>query len=701
MVLAPTGLSIDKVYQVLDDTGNYVNRVEVSFDEPTDPDIVGYILFFSFNGFSNYYLSTHLLKDLRIENNRVFIEKTLIDLCDGRPVEFKLKAFTYYNEYSDFSNIVNTITLASVPEITDLYFDTKKVTLKLKEINTDMGLNSSFTNFRIYKERLEGVSQVSILEQNDQSILFYSESFKVDDFIVIYNPFKKIIWKGKIIQENVFLIDINNSFIRDISFNYEKATFSDFNIYIEKNPEFFLDTTNTEIEDTFILPEDSFYLYKVVSVTSGGESLPDKDSIFLANFETLYPILRRLEQTNSSILSEHWLTMKESLHDENYYKKGTFDIPFIDKEYQHLLYFGIADLDIEVWLNDKYIGNFSTDHKGELLINLKLRKKENLLKIVFSNYDHTLSNPIRYEFQINSYFIYLFFLVFGLMLLSTEDDMEKVIKNSFLSTTEDAFILNKYANLVALFRITGWSLDQFKDTIQKLMLAFNYPATQEGLEEVLKAFDVVDRFDIWEYLEPWRTIRVGDLLTSTGWITVENFLYGVSACKYNGEETTPTLVRFDKRWVDPHWLSVNVFEWSEVENCDYYKIYRGTTGVDLTLLTSTGGTRFIDYGTIIPSTDAPLSYNYSSMEPPKEIKKIYVPKVRDDEFFYYASGWLKVIVFGKREFLEGEKELIASLVRKIIPCHLKLDIVFATVYGSSEFETGYGYLYGYQYGINF
>jgi len=698
MIQAPTDLQIEKIEQKQNDDGIFVNFVTISFVPPAHPSLAGYKLYFSFDNFANYYLSYHLDNEVVKEGERVFIERELIELCDGRTVWFRAKAFTTYNEESDFSDSVSTMMKASIPVLKKLFFDTKKVYVEVEDIPKDSGKNSEFVGFRFYREELSPVTY-SVLSQTNENVVLQSNDFVEGKTVFVKHYARNVIWKGIVSEEGYFTLEKGSESIYDIALDYTKISQGDLNIFVEKgNFDLLVETTSTGIYD-FNVKEDKVYLYSVVSVTPGQESLASKGTVEVLNLVRIIPVLRRLEQSNPNVLTEYWKRMKDSLHDENYYLKGTFDIPYTVKDYLFLVYVGITNIDVDVWLNDEFIGTFPTDENGESSFSLSLRKGENVLKFRLKNYDKTIHHPNDFVYNLNSLLMYLFFLAFGILIKGLEDDLQKAEDNSFVYTCESS-ILDKFATLVGIYKVYGWTTEEYRGIIQKLLLAFSYSGTVKGIEDVISAFSVVDRFEIYEFLEPWRTIRVGDFLTSTGYITNENFVYGVSSCKNNGEETIPALVRVDKRWHDPIYRTVNIFEWKPVDGADFYKIYRGTSSLTMGFLTSTGGTRFIDYNTRTPDySKVPLTLQYASINPPREIKRLFVRRVRENEFYYYSGAFLKIIVFGKRDFYENEKELIYQTVRRVIPAELKLEMIFADVSGVSEMEGGYGYNYGFDYGV--
>jgi len=698
LVQIPTDLKVEKIEQKQNGDKIFVNFVTLSFLPSSSPDIAGYKLYFSFDEFTHYYLNFYLAKDLKEYNGRIYIEQELIDLCDGREVWFKLKAFTYNNEESDFSIPISTITKASISILKHLYFDTKNVYLEVENIPTDSGKNFEFLGFNIYKEEVMPITYSVLSAVEDQITL--SGNFQKGKLVFVKHVARNAIWKGIVDTEGFFILDKNTEYITDISIDYAKITDGDLNVFVEKDNKIFLQliTSTGYIEP--VTDTNKVFLYSITSITPGQESLASKGFVEILYLPQITPMIRRLEQSNPEILSLYWKQMKDSLHDENYYLKEPFDVPFIDKEkYKFLIYVGIAKVDVSIWINEKYLGTIQTDEKGEASFESELRRKNNLLKFRLKNYDGTIQHPNDFTLSLNTLFMYLFFLVFGILLEETKTTMDTTEANTFVSTCSSE-ILKKFSKLVGIYRVFGWTIEEFRETIQKLMLAFNYPGTIEGIERVLNAFNMIDRFEFYEYLEPWRTIRVKDFLTSTGYITTENFLYGISACKDNGEETIPSLVRIDKRWHNPVYESVNIFEWTPVMGADFYRIYRGNSSATLEFLTSTGGTRFIDYN--IYSTNSaimPLNLQYASIDPPKEVKRLFVRKVREEDFYYYSGGHLKVIIFGKRELLKEEKEIIFQTLRRIIPAELKLEIVFADISGVSETGIGYGYNYGFDYGI--
>ena len=272
---------------------------------------------------------------------------------------------------------------------------------------------------------------------------------------------------------------------------------------------------------------------------------------------------------------------------------------------------------VDAWLNDGYLGGFQTGKNGEVTIVINLRKGSNTLKFRLRNSDSTVINSSDFIFDISTYLRYLFFAVFGFFVEELKDFIDDTKDELFIDTTT---YLDRFADLVSVWRVYGWSISEFRATIKALIKAFAYNATVKGVNDVLDAFAVVDTIWVWEYLDPWRAIRVGDMVTSTGVINKEDFTYGVSACKYNGEETTPVTLRMDGRWKDSAYITdINIMEWDEVDGADFYKIYRSadSTTTPLGLMDSKVSPIFIDNGVVTPTyTSNPLTLNYSSMSPP-------------------------------------------------------------------------------------
>ena len=71
------------------------------------------------------------------------------------------------------------------------------------------------------------------------------------------------------------------------------------------------------------------------------------------------------------------------------------------------------------------------------------------------------------------------------------------------------------------------------------------------------------------------------------------------------------------------------------------------------------------------------------------------PKVREQDFYYYSGGMIRIIIGGSRDFIEKEKELIFSVVRRIIPCELRLKMRFADSSGTYKLESKYKHDYGF------
>jgi hypothetical protein len=560
-----------------------------------------------------------LLEDLVVDpddSNKILLEYTFNDI-PGESIVFNL---TYVDCDVNVSEQSNTIDFETVPSnvesLTASYYR-DYVNITWSQVD-----NPTFQNYILMRSEVSSFSVGGVFEPSGIKILTVEPD--EDEVLVTFDqPFTGLLkasYRGN--EWSIFVDDSS-----DVTFtDDEMETFSDTELEYEQiesslfilhygsdyktvvtlpTTEFI--TTSTGVfytyQDTTPLEGRYWYAIRTDGLTVGNEFYTAIDDVNAVQEKPL--ILPWPSQSDSFLKDPKWRQMKNVLVDRNVYNKTPLAIPYAQKGDEKVAayvidgYIGIGAEALEIFINGRLRENVIATSTGYFQFNFDPNSGYNKVRIT----TNTPGTPaLTTVYEINTYNIYSTFAAVGESLEETEVTLENVRKNFFLDEVDIDNIQQNFAEDVGLkfSALTDTTLVNYRKVVKAVRHAHLGFGIRNSIDTLLAGFDdFYKKYEVYEKLSHLNTYAPAQIeVVSTPDISRGDYTYGVTAITANGAETNATTINIDKRW----WLFFDKngigIEWDPVPDAINYKIYRGcdTEELDYIITTSSGITKFIDYG---------------------------------------------------------------------------------------------------------
>lgn len=681
-----TNLTIVSVDLINDQT-----RIIFSFVKPTG-NIGGYYLFMSSTGAVYTNVKTRVdsvhMQDLEISTydsgGMTYFDYTLpTTITDGELLYFKIQALEITRVVSTFSDVVTVYTYPSKPTNAFITYDNYDVTITWNTIDFTDGKNSTFTNYNIYRDI---TSEIVNFDKDEFDILIHP-SFTVGKYLWVFDVFKRCQWFGIVTSTGVF--PLPGTKLTNYSDNSDSyvVNVDNLKVFVESGSKSLIGISSTGLFVDTTYSKEKFYVYSVESEALGSRiSNRSAYGCYTVAITNAYPYLRPVENSDTTILKNpYWRKLKAVLVDNNYYDKTSYAIPYaMDTIYNFKGYLGVSNCKLDVFINRIYAFTTSTGIYGEFNINYIFKKE--IVELYFQARDKKNIGFSRKSspYSIRTLNIYTIFAAWGEQYKDATDELNNLILDNSITTCRYTSFEDKYSPFIELYKVGSEDTTKFLQFAAEIYKAFQHVGYDEVLIKFFNAFvNYVDGFDSYQIY--YNNSLFKEMNTATNFVadnpqlTRGNYYYGVSAAKFDGQETPITEIHVDKRWWPNIYKGFIVLKWDEVLGAECYKIYRKTSHTEYEFLISTTYTTFGDNNTLIPNSSiTPIDINVTDLTLPI-VKEIYNVNVIDRVMKLRQTYYLNILIFSKDNQYIAEYQLdrINIFLNKFIPPELKYTIYYA------------------------
>ena len=665
-----------------------------SFTKPTG-DIGGYYLFMSSTGIAYENIKTRIdASQSQVEEDQTydvggityFEYTTESEYDDGKMMYFKVQALSASRELSVFSPVEIGYSYPSLPLSIFVEYTGIETILTWEELDFTGNKNSTFTNYNIYRDLAIPINGTTY---DSTTNILSNAGFTVGSLIWVIDIFKRSQWFGVVNEAGVF--DLTSTGLPAYSDNSPAYTVNidNLKIFIDYKSPVFVGTATTGYYVDTAFSFDRYYIYSIRSVGLGiriSASTP-----YMCNTTDVtnaYPYLRSVDCSDTAILNDpYWKKIKNVLIDKNFYDKTPFAIPYSkDTAYNLKGYLGVSNCKFDVFINDIYSYTTSTGIYGEFEINYKFPKGR--ISMVFQARDRYNIKFSRKSapYTINTLNIYTWYAaVLGSQYKQVSDEASSIVSDVSIETCRYSYFEDTFSPFVGLYKEGDEAETKFISLATTNFKAFEYASYDKSLTMLLDSFQAnlpeLDHYEIHYNIDLYDTQKTAYTFTATSTgLGRGDYWYGVSACTYDGEETSVATLRVDRRWWPAPYVNENVIMWDYVAGADFYKIYRGTSEADLCFITSTGMNVAVDINGIVPYSEiTPVPYNFTEMQEPAHVKLYDKYGVNNLFLRLKKTSSLIILLFGTGSNVIADFDLqrILYLLKKFIPPELKYTIVFS------------------------
>jgi len=697
MINPITNLTIVSVDLINDQT-----RIIFSFVKPTG-NVGGYYLYMSSTGALYTNVKTRI-DEIYSQNESdatydsggmTYFEYTLpSSFTDGKLLYFKIQVLSNIRELSVFSDIVSTYSYPSKPTNTFITYDNFDVTITWNEIDL-LNKNNTFINYNIYRDI---AIEITNFEKDEYDILIHP-NFEVNKYIWVIDVFKRCQWFGFVTSTGVFPLTENKlTNFSDTSDNYI-VNVDNLKVFIETGIRELIgiSSTGTYVDSSF--EKEKYYIYSIATSALG--SRLSNRSVYKCNtidITSAYPYLRSADNSDTAILRNiYWKNLKEVLIDSNYYDKSQFALPYAANTVYNLKgYLGVSNCKLDIFVNGIYSFTTSTGTYGEF--NVDYQFKKGITEIYFQARDKENIGFSRKSapYSIRTLNIYTIFSAWGDQYKEALDELDALITDVSINTCRYSSFEDRFSPFIEMYKEGSENNTKFTELASEIFKTFEYVGYDEALNKFFDAYkQTVSGFEAYEIY--YNNSLFKEMNTATNFIADNpklyrgNYYYGVSAAKYDGQETPVTEIHIDKRWWPNSYRGFIVLKWDEVIGAEYYKIYRRTKNTSYQYLVDTTYTIFGDNGTILPdSSTIPIEINVTNLSLPI-VTELYNVDVISRILKLRQNYYLNILVFFEDRAMLPQYQLnrISFFLEKFIPPELKYTISYAndyTIFSEDFFE---------------
>jgi len=597
----------------------------------------------------------------------------------------------------DQSNTVDIITPPRAVFNFHTYFDNKVLNISWEDSIVN---NESVTHYEVRKSKGILIQNISL---SDEGIL-KSPTFIYNNRYLIIDKVKKVYWYGlcnssgelSIIDENKF------PFIQDTADEYEMSI-NNINVYAEDEWEtisyvnkILSVSTYSYIETDF--SNNSVYFYSIVPYATLAVSGPAVFCpIYIKNLQEVTPYLRSIGNSDNEYLaSVFWRNMRDVLTDHNYYLKQQFDIPQIKGNYGFKGFLGVANCYVDVFINKNYALTVETDIFGNFQFDISLPGKENILALQARDKDNIVFSGTSTPQTIRVVTIYSFFSALSQEYKTIWGEILQQFSDFSFNESRISLLEDKLNPFVDFIKNIDEEDADYKNILITSYLSYEYAGYQKAIYMILDAFrESVGEFD---YYKVFFRDTLMDTMSSGYSFVVNNrdllddpnsrlergnYIYGISSCMDNGEESSISVIRVDSRWwpnkelleQDDSYYGFNVLFWEG--NADYYKIYRldnptsdNYDVLDFKFLQTATIPILVDFGLSIPQEGVkPPEYTITEFPKPTNLKIYYNNHIADFNINSKNKNWIRILIFEREneEIKEYQLTRMLSIFRDLIP----------------------------------
>jgi hypothetical protein len=684
------------------------DTITFEFDIHTG-NIGGYWLWKSLDN-GNTYIKTDFKVDSLITSEgiktsnsgtKTYYSYTLSEKDYGREVYFYITATSTTWEESIPSTIISAFTTPNSPINFLAAFDNYICNLSWNTPSKNDGKNVAISNYGIYRGTFISVGKGTITDN-----IITNALLTLGSRYLIIDKQKKSIWYGIVESTNstVTLSTENLYYVADTSEDYT-TTADSIEIFIYNNDLGLLSytTDTTFIDDT--VKKNAVYLYAVAAI---GYSNNYSSLVYLPllspDLSRTTPYLRYVGNSVNTFLSnKYWRILKELLIDKNYYNKNQFAIPYLANEtYNFKGYLGVANCNLDVFLNDTFNLSVITDSYGNFEFNVILNKGDNLIQLQARDYKNISFSNKSTRYNVVTTNIYTFFSAIGQEYVDIWDEITLQQIDASFQDSRYISLSNKLTPLLDIYKDISETDANFRNIITAIYNSYIYGGFNEGLNmffEALKNYaPEIDGYKIFYNNSMYDTFTTnlmpmvsGVQLSSTGLVR-DKYWYAVTSANEIGEETDAIIISCDTRWWPMttgvfgqiEYKGYNVLQWDEATGVNFYKIYKYvgsqyTNINDFEYLTTAFGNLYIDNGNTPTTSKNPPPYNITNLSKPSNLRVIYDINVANQFMALRKRNWMNIFIFSLNdmEVLKFQTDRIKKVCADLIPPEIGYDIILA------------------------
>lgn len=406
----------------------------------------------------------------------------------------------------------------------------------------------------------------------------------------------------------------------------------------------------------------------------------------LTDVTDAYPYLRAVENSSTGILNNpYWRQLKNVLIDKNYYDKTPFAIPYSqDTPYNLKGYLGVSDCNLDVFVNGIYSFTTSTGSHGEFEINFTFPKGTTELSFQARDKFNIKFSRKSAPYSFRTLNAYTWFSVIGEQYAKVQEELNYAPTDINIQTCRYSVFEERFSNFIELYKFGTEDATLFRNIAFEVFKAFEFTGYDEALIMILNAFQAnvanFDHYEIFYNNSLYQTIKTGKhYVCQYPTLTKHNYYYGVTTAKLTGEETTPTILRVDRRWwpgTSTGYVGYNVLTWEPSANAEIYYVYRGITSTGMIRIAAIPGTVYVDGG-FTTSTITPPEYNFTDLEPPLNLKTYNDTRITNYLANTKKSGHMDIILYATSTGSISDNNIarIRLLLTKMIPPELVYNVI--------------------------
>lgn len=258
-MITSTGLTID----------NYATFV---FHSSTG---AGYELYMSYDSVTFTKVETRvdgaIMRDRDISTTSIvdddfFNHQISGEAVNGRALYFIIQRLNASQVVGTSTAITEVHTYPSTPQNIKCYYNGYRVKITWDHIDFTNDNNWEFTEYKVYKSSVEGVSGSEIDDDNDY--LLTNTEFSVGDVLWVVDSIKKLEWYGVVTTEGEF--DLTDSGILDanLTTNIEKPFINNIEVRRELQTKTYVGSTLNNYYDDTSFTSGAKFIYNVAAATS-------------------------------------------------------------------------------------------------------------------------------------------------------------------------------------------------------------------------------------------------------------------------------------------------------------------------------------------------------------------------------------------------------------------------------------------------
>ena len=527
-------------------------------------------------------------------------------------------------------------------------------------------------------ERSRGtiIQSFSIRDQLYTGINFLSKEFISGQEYVVHDLYNDYFWYPVLCtQDGVISISAETLKNTIVFVDYQRTTTINYNIYKFTDPfEEYVTTDGNFFNGSVrvLYPgDDFFYCYRVKGVGGDIEVYSPCQYNRAVNIADKIPRLYPVYEANDiDYGNATFFTMRNTLVDENVYKKNPYSLPMKDSDdatYNFRGFAGAVDCPVEVFVDDVMFTSIRTDDNGEFSVDFNPPKDSFTMSVVVYNRDQSKTFvPIR-DLPFDKVVIYSYLSVLSRQMeVISSLGYTANVSRQIITLADEAVIKEWYAKSLGLVFNFDDDYDKFRQEVLFLYpLFWNNPSTMSPslMEQILEYYRDNDYgisdFTIYRNGDPvqagndlmrLRSSVVTSLKTQIGKNKYTYYVTSVDPINPNMESFAQTLTMDYRLYDSPATINYPAIAiaWDPVKPKGQakYNVYRRINNGPIKLIKTTDGSGYIDDGTA-PETDKMFpDFQYTNIEMVSNLRFFSRTAIQSMNYEDYAKNFILVAVYG-------------------------------------------------------